>query len=901
MRDSIRKMMVMACGCSLVCGLLFAQRPPRPGYPVEEEDPRAPRNFKKITVDDEAPTRAPEGAYYVRLAGIDDAIRASSDRRIQAFLSPFRVAHDRLVDVRGRSLRVTPLPLLYPDDRRRFPNPFGVVPLDEKNQPGETLAISVGSVRQHLPMERVVLTEVERWLASAESEAPPLDLRLEVADELLTQTVLFHRSAVDQNRRLGESWKPLREALQARQIAVRLQRLEQAVAMRNWSLVRTLAARTQADRQLWGNRSIQEAVFAARLADAEAEAESNLIPDLERLRMAVTEFDALFPDSRNPVAARVRTTLKERARALFEEAGRLAAQDPNQARLLLRAVEALNPEQPGLREIQRELRAGYSVLVVGVRQLPERMSPATARFDSERLAVELLFEGLTEAIPDLLPGVGETGGLGVRFVPRLAAEPPLAANGWRDVRLVLSANWARAEAGRVDPADVAGTFELLRQIPSNPAADPLEWLDQVITDPAEPARVRLRLRGGPPDWRTLLTTKILPARWLRQSGKRADDPAFAREPFGTGPYRLEPTQRGGGARDLVFVSHSSYGRRPGLAGLPLIKEIHLTDIRQKLDLPGEFRAGRLHILTDVPTADLPKYQANNALGGRVRIVTAQTPRQIHLLAVNHRRPELRSLDLRRGLAAAIDREQILNEVFRAGQKRYHQALRGPFPADCWASPQGIAAGAAPLEDYDFAVAKLKLYRAAGGAERLTLAYSNDDPQVEKACAAIAKAVAATEAGLTLDLKPLPPAELWEVTTRTHAFDLAYLPFDYHDDWYPLRLSRFLDPSAADSGGRNICGYLTPDSLPTQEDDELGRLLAEVRLHRDFEGQLLPKAHEIHRRFVARMPFIPLWRLDRHMVIATSVKVRLDGWTTETPAELLDPSRLFSGIALWDVR
>ena len=90
----------------------------------------------------------------------------------------------------------------------------------------------------------------------------------------------------------------------------------------------------------------------------------------------------------------------------------------------------------------------------------------------------------------------------------------------------------------------------------------------------------------------------------------------------------------------------------------------------KPDLAAEFRADRLHLLPDVPTGDLPLFQAEANLGGKVRIVTAQTPRRIHLLAVNHRRPALRSADLRRGLALAIDREQILNDVFRAGQDRY---------------------------------------------------------------------------------------------------------------------------------------------------------------------------------------------------------------------------------------
>ena len=148
---------------------------------------------------------------------------------------------------------------------------------------------------------------------------------------------------------------------------------------------------------------------------------------------------------------------------------------------------------------------------------------------------------------------------------------------------------------------------------------------------------------------------------------------------------------------------------------------------------------------------------------------------------------------------------------------------------------------------------------------------------------------------------MPPAKLADVTTQLHSYDLAYVTFDYRDDRYPLRLGSYLDPTAAESNGRNICGYLTPTSDPTPDDDELGAPARPGPAVPRPGRQTAPLAHDIHRRFNAAMPFVPLWLVDRHTVIADSVKVRLDGWSIDTPALLLDPSTLFGSVELWEMR
>ena len=106
-------------------------------------------------------------------------------------------------------------------------------------------------------------------------------------------------------------------------------------------------------------------------------------------------------------------------------------------------------------------------------------------------------------------------------------------------------------------------------------------------------------------------------------------------------------------------------------------------------------------------------------------------------------------------------------------------------------------------------------------------------------------------------------------------------------------------AAAGPGGRNYLGYLAKGTNPTEADSQFGALLAEIRLHRD-PGKLLDLTHKAHKQFNDQMPFVPLWQLDRNTVIATSVKVYLDGQVEEANPRLLNPTMLFSSVGRWRV-
>ena len=320
------------------------------------------------------------------------------------------------------------------------------------------------------------------------------------------------------------------------------------------------------------------------------------------------------------------------------------------------------------------------------------MSPATARCDSEKQAVELLFEGLLEEVPD--------SSAGVRYRAGAALAYPTVVPSGRDLLIRQSPRGGNGMDG-FDSNDVVETVKLLRAKPELAASAMLPWLDD-LPAPSGGGSLRLAFKHGHPDPRALLTFKVLPGRWLAEAGKGADDGDFAARPFGTGPFRIHSLPPPGAAgapepREIVFVDNPAYGRSRDRTGQPLLREIRFVEVARLRDPFDDFRRGRIHILPDLTPEELTRALAAGGaeLGGKGQVVTAATNRRIHMLAVNLGRPYLQSRDLRKGLSQAIDREGILSELWRAApaqHRRFTAAMTGPFPPACWAtfkSPAGL--------------------------------------------------------------------------------------------------------------------------------------------------------------------------------------------------------------------
>lgn len=864
---------------------------PLEGYPPETEEASPVKPVRRVLVEEEGPppVNVPRGCFYLR---IDDLARAAADTKnpaLKTLLASYLVAYDRLTATDGVVTRICPVPL-HRD--AKFPNFFGVFPLTEAGEPRNVQTIDRLRVRRIDHFEELLLADAERLMKPPESNRLPIDdadplEKAQAAEQLVAAALYFYDTARDLSKRRGNGWDRIRTTLATRLATVRLARLRLAAEKKDWATVRSLGARMA---NLYpGDIKLLEEVFAARLSEGIIAAQSEQLTDLERAGELLREFESRFPGSKNAAAEQVRAGLAVQKEKLFKQAEIAVRTENKDASRLLRTLEAIDPNYPGLRNLQGQLKGGYAIITVGVNRLPTRMSPFTARTDADWMAVELVFESLLDAIPD--------EALGTRFQPELAVSFPIVHSGSRSVRLHRPVDWAGLPRHYADAADVAGTIRLLKgDYAGTWAAANAVWLaDQ--SEIQDPSYLRIHFETLHPSPLATLTFKVLPTRWLAAQGMKPDDPRYSMQPFGSGPYKAE---LGADGKVTSFVANPTYGRRPGRLGQPFIKEIRFVDISKKVNVPAEFRTEQLHILPDVPTSDLAKFSgAASGLQGRVQVVTATQNRRIHVLMINHRKPVLRSVALRRGLNHAIDREDILNRVYRSGLSEFHKPLNGPYPPGTWAVPK-MSENAALL-NRDLAQAKFTEHARVHGTTYLRLAIPDNDPRAKLAAELMKKQIedlaASPDGKLTLEVTPLSPEDFDKAIYREANFDLAYLPLDYPDDWYPFGLAAALDANATAPGERNLGGYLTPQANTTREDVLLAQSLSEIRRHADYTGKILPLSHELARRFFDAVPFVPLWQLDRHLVISSRLQISFDDAGTPASPKLLPPA-IFTQIGRW---
>ena len=844
----------------------------------EEEEVSPKKPVKRVIVDDDTPGGA---------GAVADIVRAATSTKhpqLKKFYTSTSIACDRVTLEGGKVLRVVPLPYVWEKDRDKFrtnPEGFGVAQLDEDNTAGEPKFIKPKDVVVVTPFERYAVLEADKIVSTTAADAAPYTDRLFAAERVLSGTLFAHENAAAANRRRGSNWEPYKSGLIDKLVDVRILIAREMAKQKNWPRLGDLVTRYS---DLYRNRpKVVQTLATIRLDEAVELAKSDDQAALEKARDILLDFEGKAPNSGNETALAVRAALVEKAKKLVESVG--GTSDKDRQRTLLNNAKLLNPDDASVSAKQKELRTGYSALVVGVPRMPRLMSPATAREDSERMAVELLFEGLLDPIPDEQ--------FGRVYRPLLAVHKPTVGPLARDLTLVNNAAWGKQDSGLFDAADLLATVQLMKAKRTLPSAEAADWLADPVPDTDDPARLRLKLTAAHPDPRALVAFKILPGKFLAGRKKGIDDQvgsdSLARTPFGTGPFRLAatfvPSPDDRPVADILFVPNGNYRRRPGRFGEPEISEIRFvpTAGMKTDDLVRDVAAEQIHILPDVPTADLEKYRAIP----KVAVVTPTANRRIHILAVNNTSAALQPTDVRRGISLAIDREAILDEVYRAGTKHHH-ALAGPYPVGSWLSPTDPKA----VFDRDLAAGRL---RNAEG--KVTLLFASDDPRAESACRRIAAGVNGCG---KLEVVPegVSAVELRTRVEQQGRYDLAYLPFDYQDIWHAHHLAAVLDPSAAGSGGRNFNWYRAKGTVSSRADDGLTDALAELKSHRDSEGELKRAGREVFDRFNEAVPFIPLWQLDRHMIVSKGVKVFIDGRAKEVPYEQLDPITLFTNASRW---
>jgi peptide/nickel transport system substrate-binding protein len=744
--------------------------------------------------------------------------------------------------------------------------------------------------------EEAALAKIQSFLDSADAKRLSAPERLRAAETALAAVLRFHLSTRPRPLAAPDPQTALEARLRQRLLDARIQQLHALTSGgQGWAAAVALADRLLTAypdhpvrmRLLTEAARVRTGLAGARLLRGDFRAARQQIEWIEEHFRRDPSFKARPRVSwlYRPDVASIRGALRDRAQALFEQAGSLADREAAE-----RLAEALGiwPRLPGLYDALLRRRNAYPVLHVGVRALPEFLSPAAARTDAERQAVELLFEGLLRQTYD--PDQGQ------RFLPQLADGAPEAIPGGHRFSLDRDAFWPGGE--RVTAADVRDTVLLLKghAAPGVPPAWAADLVEDPLLDEDHPFRIDFRFRQGYFTPLAPLTFKVVP-RAGAGGPRRADDPDFARKPLGSGPYRYAGRRVENGRDSVIFTANPHY-QRAGRVDRPYIREIRFhVPADPARDLRDPERP--LHLLLDLPTARLRQLEQAGVKG-----LQTLRNRRVYILAVNHRAPALADQNLRRAFAHALDRERILTYRFRGGEPAHqllgvtgsamaaatgelrkgaggelHRAVNGPFPPDSWATcpPPRVPA---KLFDPDRARALAREAKAKVAEVALTLKYPAGDAAVAAACQDIAGQLEALGAsvGWSVRIKPLavPERQLAEALDRRE-YELAYWKLDHASEAYWLWPWFDGRPAALAPGGSNFLGY---------EDAALQSELRRTMGQRNF-AEVRRLTHEIHAHLHERMPLIPLWQLDTHLAVHPRLR----------PAGL-DPLLIFERVEDW---
>ena len=283
-----------------------APLPPAPkGFPHEEEDPLSPGVVKKIDPDeDAADVTVPRGAAYFKLGPIARRVANTADLDLKQLFKTYSVAFDRIVEGDGTRTRVCPLP------RHRdqtYPTRFGAFVFTDSNVPSPLArAFEMGRINGIRHFEDLAIDQARDLLKPAPAtgatglEKLPAGVRAEAAEAILTETLFFTSAAADQGKRKGPGWDGLRKKVADELAATRAARLKIAVADKDWALARTLGARMIATYGETPERL--EEVYSAKLAEAEAvlEGAGERPTELERVHLALAEYEAKSPGPTRP-------------------------------------------------------------------------------------------------------------------------------------------------------------------------------------------------------------------------------------------------------------------------------------------------------------------------------------------------------------------------------------------------------------------------------------------------------------------------------------------------------------------------------------------------------------------------------------------------------------------------
>ncbi|MCL6643825.1 MAG: hypothetical protein K6U88_02410, partial [Dehalococcoidia bacterium] len=282
----------------------------------------------------------------------------------------------------------------------------------------------------------------------------------------------------------------------------------------------------------------------------------------------------------------------------------------------------------------------YSEAVAGTWQRVNPLFAGANEVDADLSA--LVFSGLVRVAKD------------GKVIPDLAADLPEISDGGTTYTFRIRANARWHDGEPVTSRDVAFTVRLLQDPDFDDPAMAEGWNGVTVETPDD-STVVIRLRQpSAPFLSRSATVGILPEHLLGGKGAQAleSDPFNAR-PVGSGPYRLESLD----AQAATLAANTSY-----YLGRPGIDRIVLRFYPDEPQAIRAFAAGE----TDGVYLRGPRTRAElddvREVGGKQ--VSVATRPVLAMLYLNNSNSLFRDERVRQALSLAVDRKQLLDEVFQ---------------------------------------------------------------------------------------------------------------------------------------------------------------------------------------------------------------------------------------------
>ncbi len=854
----------------LTTTLLVAQ-PPKKRTTEEEEDTTPPA--KKTTPQEKAappttivPQKEPPKLQSITWGpfNLAEEAKLATHPEAKKYLQDLSLTAEQVTSTSGKVYRTAPIAKKYDP---KLGKSLDFTPLD-----GAKMVLNADQIREVKHYEQRVDEKTRAFLDrrfDAPGTQPALSrfLQLRAAEMALTEALRYHQTLLAQGNRDARTWAGTEADLKSALANTRIDELRALAAERDYATGEALAQKmfltTPGDRAML---DVIEQLYVKQCEELFAE---------NRFLEARLMLESLQAKYRNTLTSmptrRVIERLEEQARKNFEIAKK-ATDEKNRSAALsaLEIAEQAWPTLPGLREFRVKTLGEYSVLRIGVRQLPTVFSPLTAMTDADKMACRLIYEPLVEArsAPSTTQG----------YTPVVTDTPRRIPRGYE---FVLPSYLKWSDGSPVKSDDVLRSFEFVSK-PGTPRYDPSVENDGLfLVNQIDETRFTITFKTPVIDELSHLNFPLLPASRLpRDQSSTAAASAFAKNPLGTGPYMFSSVE----GDEVVFKVNPHYNR-PHLPHGPAIKEIRFIRYSDWSVARQALLDGRWHMLLDGTSKEMDEVTGNPqvilttpteskpVVGSTIPQLT--NPR-IYFLGFNYRKPVFQKKEAREAVSMAINRENIIETIYRGKTKTHHAVLNGPFPLNSWAYDTG-SFNQSPYASVQ-AAAKV---RSAGGMPAIRLAVLAEDLHAVEACNLIKLDL--EKVGIKCTVAPMPANSLFvEMHKPSPDFDLLYASWDFPNENFNLR--PLLDPSAASGQGANFMGFQLP---PMQQDTTLNRYMSNAMNNRDLENARR-QMYSIHKHMNDNAIIAPLYQLDKHVAVHRSLDQH----------QRFHPVHVFDGVERW---